>query len=237
MDRQRWFHWLYEARKRYGLVILNYAVTSNHVHLLVFDDKVRDAIPQSIKLIAGRTGQEYNSRKNRKGAFWEDRYHAIGIQTEQHLLRCIVYIDLNMVRAGVVSHPSEWRFGGYNEMQKPRRKCALIAYERLSELSGFSNYHTFQKSHEEYVAEALGNVDQRQAWWSESIAVGDESFVETIKQRLGFRAKGRKIKEVVEGYQLREDVGMYIDDSNQKKINIDWYGTFFAGDNIVNPER
>ncbi len=65
-------------------------------------------------------------RKNRKGAFWEDRYHATAIESERHLLRCLVYIDLNMVRTGVVSHPSEWPFGGYNEIQNPRRKCVLI---------------------------------------------------------------------------------------------------------------
>jgi REP-associated tyrosine transposase len=33
-------------------------------------------ISQNIQLIAGRTAQEYNQRKNRQGAFWEDRYHA-----------------------------------------------------------------------------------------------------------------------------------------------------------------
>ena len=72
-DKRRWLQWLYKARKRYGLVILNYTVTSNHIHLLVFDEKGRDVIPKSIKLVAGRTGQEYNLRKVRKGAFWEDR--------------------------------------------------------------------------------------------------------------------------------------------------------------------
>ncbi len=33
-NRHRWMQWLYEARKRYGLVALNYVVTSNHIHLL-----------------------------------------------------------------------------------------------------------------------------------------------------------------------------------------------------------
>ena len=75
-DRRRWLQWLYEAKKRYGLLILNYTVTSNHIHLLVVGGKERDVIPNSIKLIAGRTGQEFNQRKSRKGAFWEDRYHA-----------------------------------------------------------------------------------------------------------------------------------------------------------------
>ncbi len=41
-DRRRWLQWLYEAKKRYGLVILNYAVTSNHIHLLVVGGNERD---------------------------------------------------------------------------------------------------------------------------------------------------------------------------------------------------
>lgn len=108
------------------MVILNYPVTSNHIHLLILDEKGRDVIPQSIQLVAGRLGQEFNLRKNRKGAFWEERYHAPAVETDQHLLRCIVYIDLDMVRAGVVSHPAEWVFCGYNEIQNPRKKNVLI---------------------------------------------------------------------------------------------------------------
>ncbi len=56
-------------------------VTSNHVHLLAFDNSGRNVIPDSIKLVDGRTGQEYNVRKNSKGAFWEDRYHATAVES------------------------------------------------------------------------------------------------------------------------------------------------------------
>ncbi len=97
--------WLYQARKRYGLAILNYMVTSNH--LLVADTGKRDIIPKSMQLVAGRTAQEYNQRKNRSGAYWEDRYHATAVESGDHLARCLVYIDTNMVRADVVSHPSK----------------------------------------------------------------------------------------------------------------------------------
>ncbi len=109
-DRRRWLHWLFEARRGYGLRILNYTVTSNYIHLLVVDDGERDVIPRSIQLIAGRTGQEYNRRKNCKGAFWEDRYHATAVEEGDHLFRCLVYIALNIVRAGVVDHPSGWPY-------------------------------------------------------------------------------------------------------------------------------
>ncbi|QBH15593.1 hypothetical protein DO021_11480 [Desulfobacter hydrogenophilus] len=54
--------WLFEVRKRYGLVILNYTITSNHIHLLVAHDADRKTIPDSMKLAAGRTGQEINIR-------------------------------------------------------------------------------------------------------------------------------------------------------------------------------
>jgi len=209
-DRRRLIQWLFEAKRRYGLVILNYTVTSNHIHLLVFDEKGRDVIPQSVKLVAGRMGQEYNLRKKRKGAFWEDRYHATAVETEQHLLRCLVYIDLNMVRTGVVSHPSEWPFCGYNEIQKPRRKNVLIDNQKLAGLVGFESYESFRKTHQELVNESLANSNNcRQPEWTESIAVGSESFIGAIKEKLGVHAKGRKIIKKGGGFQLREEVGSY----------------------------
>lgn len=213
--------WLFEAKRRYGLVILNYTVTSNHIHLLVLDEEGRDVIPQSIKLVAGRTAQEYNLRKNRKGAFWEDRYHATAVESKDHLLRCLVYIDLNMVRTGVVSHPSEWPFGGYNEIQTPRRKSVLIAYKKLAESAGFEAYDTFRKAHKEFVNESLANgTNNRQIQWTESIAVGSHSFIGIIKDKLGIRAKGRKILADDKGFQLREEIGTYITHFDSKNDDI-----------------
>ena len=68
-DRRKWLQWLFDAKRRNGLIILNYTVTSNHIHLLGVDEGERDVLPDSIKLVAGRTGQEYNNRKKRKGDF------------------------------------------------------------------------------------------------------------------------------------------------------------------------
>ena len=68
-DLTRWMQWLYEAKKRYGFVVLNYVVTCNHIHLIVYEKDNEETIPKSIQLLAGRTGQEFNQRKKRKGAF------------------------------------------------------------------------------------------------------------------------------------------------------------------------
>lgn len=61
---------LFEARKRLGLCVLDYMVASNHIHLLVYDREGRDVIPDSMQLVAGRTAQEYNQRKQRRGPYW-----------------------------------------------------------------------------------------------------------------------------------------------------------------------
>jgi putative transposase len=221
---------LYEAKKRYGLVVLNYAVTSNHIHLLVVGGNERDVIPNSIKLIAGRTGQEFNQRKSRKGAYWEDRYHATAVENGDHLFKCLVYIDLNMVRAGIVEHPSEWPFCGYNEIQKPKRKNVLINYQRLTELLGFDTYDEVKMYHKKWVDDYLENgKNTRDDKWTMSIAVGNRSFVERVKSLMGVLAIGRKSLEAGDSYQLREPVSPYIAPFGVKKDDIGLENTWLWG--------
>jgi REP element-mobilizing transposase RayT len=209
-DRRRYLRWVFEARKRYGLSVLNYMVTSNHVHILLRDRGDRDVIPRSIQLIAGRVGQEFNQRKTRQGAYWEDRYHATAVETNEHLIQCLVYIDLNMVRAGVVKHPSEWMFGGYNEIQAPRERYALIDYEALRDLLGFGSLHDLAEAHRGWVEESVQETGRfRDGKWTESIAVGSEAFVTATKVSLGFRAKSRALVGCNGSFELKESQAGY----------------------------
>jgi REP element-mobilizing transposase RayT len=208
-DKKCWVQWLFEAKKRFGLTILNYTVTSNHIHLLVYDGKV-NVIPKSIQLIAGRTAREYNLRKNRNGPFWEDRYHATAIKTGNHLMRCLAYIDLNMVRAGVVRHPCQWRFGGYTEIQKPKQRYSLINRNKLTALLGINDPHQLSDYHYNWVENVLKSASsQRDAKWTQSIAVGDKEFVMQTKAKLGAKAMGRKALENNEDYVLKESQNPY----------------------------
>jgi REP-associated tyrosine transposase len=145
-------------------------------------------------VIAGRTAQEFNIRKNRKGAFWEDRYHATAVQTDVHLAKCLVYIDLNMVRAGVVKHPSEYGISGYNEIQNPPERYSIINRKTLMELFDTRNDKSFRKDHHDWVETELKNeASERNPSWSESIAVGSKHFVENIQHKLGVKALGRSV--------------------------------------------
>ncbi len=204
-DQRRWLQWLFEAKKRFNLSILNYVVTSNHVHLVLRDGGERGAIPEAMQLVAGRTGQEYNQRKKRGGAFGEDRYHATAVETDSHLMECLVCVDLNMVRAGVVTHPSEWPFCGYNEIQKPRQRYSLIDFEGLMSLFNIKNRDELRERCSGWLGEAITRQSRgRERRWTESIAVGNEVFVRETKEKLGVRATGREVIGANGSYELRD---------------------------------
>ena len=200
---------MYEAKKRYGLCVLNYIVTSNHIHLLVLDTG-KNVISDSMQLIAGRTAQEYNKRKTRKGAFWEDRYHATAVDSNAYLLRCMVYVDLNMVRAGVVRHPSQWPASGYHEIQTPPKRKCIIDIHQVMKLFNVNHSQSFQQCHRQWIEEALEHDRlRREPCWSESIAVGSEVFVEKTKEQLRSRAYRGECQPVGDSFQLKEPEVIY----------------------------
>ncbi len=203
-DRRRWLYWLYQARKRYGLTVLNYVVTCNHIHLLVKDNG-HGEIWRSMQLVAGRTAQEYNNRKGRRGAFWEDRYHSTAVETDAHLHRCITYIDLNMVRARAVGHPEEWVHGGYAEMLNPRKRYTYVDEQSLFSLLGMSSLRELQFAREKWVGQSIRKGDlSRKPEWSESVAVGGESYIRSLLPFVQHSNPGRKCVNTEGAYALRE---------------------------------
>jgi hypothetical protein len=122
----------------------------------------------------------------------------------------MVYIDLNMVRAGVVQHPSEWPFSGYNEIENPPQRYTLIERSRLMELLGFDDSERLTEVYKGWVDEALARDGHiHDAKWSESIAVGSKPFVEEIKEKLAIRAIGREAVKTEDAYELKESMPSY----------------------------
>lgn len=215
-DRRRWRYWLFEARKRYGLSVLNYVVTSNHIHLLCAD-RGNDEIPHALQLIEGRVAQEFNLRKNRRGAFWEDRYHATAVQADSHLTRCLTYIDLNMVRARAVEHPCEWEVSGYNEIQSPPQRRRIIDFSTLARLVGVDTRAEIAVLQERLIRTEIGK-SKRVSAWTESVAVGNESFLRQLKVDLGIRGAKKKI-EIESGFRtLSESHPKYQSVSGSKTL-------------------
>jgi len=218
-DRNRWMELLFQAKKRYSLSILNFIVTCNHIHIITCSNSGIDSIPRAMQFIEGKIGQVYNRRKGRKCAFWADRYHATAIEPGEHLWRCLVYIDLNMVRAGVVGHPCQWKWSGYHEIQEPKRRYRLIDRDKLREFLNTDTHATLAQTHRRWVESQLKIKPVRQKHFSRSIAVGSEAYATRVHHALGRKAIGRHVIETPgAGYQLRESVLVYGDTSSDRVV-------------------
>jgi len=58
----------------------------------------------------------YNKRHNRRGYFWGDRFKSVIVDKGETMVNCLAYIDLNPLRAGIVSRPEDYRWNslGYH---------------------------------------------------------------------------------------------------------------------------
>lgn len=171
---------LWQAVRRFRIIMLNYCITSNHTHLLL---KVRQKarISTFMRHLEGEFASYYNRRKRRHGTFWNERYHSTLIEDGSHFWNCMHYIDMNMVRARVVDHPGNWRWCGYQEISCRRRRYQILELPELLQLAGITDLGSLAAWYEIQLDQALKTASGcREPHWTESIAVGSEGFVRRI---------------------------------------------------------
>ncbi len=105
-------HWLRLLAARHCCAIHAYALMTNHVHLLL-----TPARPEGASVLMQALGRRYvqyiNRFYKRSGTLWEGRFKASAVQAEAYLLKCYRYIELNPVRAGMVTHPRDYKWSSY----------------------------------------------------------------------------------------------------------------------------
>ena len=105
----------------------------------------------------------------------------------------------------------------------PPKRYRIVDMDSLVKLVGCKDSTDLQATHKRWVQSALHSNDiSRQAHWTESIATGSKSFVEKVKNRLGYKAKGKSVTDDKQQFQLRENVAEFGDSRLQRFDN-----TFF----------
>lgn len=92
--------------------IHSYVLMGNHFHLLATPE-TQTGLPEMMQAVGRRYVRYFNQRQGRTGTLWEGRYRSTLIQAERYLLACMVYIDLNPVRAGMVAEPAQYRWSSH----------------------------------------------------------------------------------------------------------------------------
>lgn len=203
-DRDGYRATLRKHLREFQIALLDFCITSNHVHLLV-DATQRSELSGFMQVVEGEFARRYNRRKNRLNAFWGDNYHAALVQGGEYLWRCLCYIELNMVRCGVVAHPRDWKWVGYHEIMGKWRRNRIIDLDRLTYLLGNASLEEIRKNLESSLAE---RIDQdrlrREAYWTESLAVGGLPFLERIQPRIRSRQETKTVHTADDVWALQE---------------------------------
>jgi putative transposase len=100
------------ALERYQCHLHAYVFMHNHVHLLM-SPREAGGVSKVMQSIGRRYVARFNKRYGRTGGLWEGRYRATAVDTDDYLFTCYRYIELNPVRAGLVDHPSQYRWSSF----------------------------------------------------------------------------------------------------------------------------
>lgn len=103
---------LIKLKREEQIKILHYCLMPNHIHLLV---EVRD--DSDLSRFMKRLNLKYFFCYQKKHAYighlWQDRFKSKIIEEESYLIQCGKYIELNPVRAGIVSFPEDYIYSSY----------------------------------------------------------------------------------------------------------------------------
>ena len=108
-DRLRYLQLLRESLVATRCRLHAYVLMDNHVHLLVTPQEAGE-----VGRLMQRLGRSYvglfNARHGRTGTLWEGRYKACLVDSDDYVLRCHRYIELNPVRARLTDDPASYRW-------------------------------------------------------------------------------------------------------------------------------
>lgn len=112
-DYQRYLDDLKESAEKYDCRIHAYVLMTNHVHLLVTPMK-DSGISEMMQALGRRYVYYINKTYKRTGTLWEGRYKSSLIDSDNYLLTCMRYIELNPIRASMVEHPGDYKWSSYH---------------------------------------------------------------------------------------------------------------------------
>jgi putative transposase len=182
---------LIEFKREFGCKIYAYCLMTNHVHLVVDPGDEPSSLSLLMKRVAGRQTRYVNSVERRSGSLWEGRFKSSVIATHEYLPACCRYIELNPLRAGMVSDPVDYRWSSY--VCKTTDSADHVVDYPDFYLSLADNMEERQQAYRDFV---FGTIPKheitliREALQRGQVT-GSEGFREKLSERLGIRLINR----------------------------------------------
>jgi putative transposase len=124
---------LRELAAKFDCAVHAYCLMTNHVHLLLTPQRA-DGCALLMKHLGQRYVQHVNRTYRRSGTLWEGRFRSCLVQSEHYLLACARYIELNPVRAAMVSHPRQYQWSSYRINAEGNASNLIVPHDQYRAL-------------------------------------------------------------------------------------------------------
>ena len=190
-DFQRMLALLQAHAIEQGVQLHAYVLMSNHLHLLLTPLQ-NDSLPKMMQAVGRAYVLYFNKRHGRSGTLWEGRYRSALIQTERYFMACMVYIDLNPVRAGMVGQAADYPWSSHGHYIGRQNEAWLTPHPMYWEMG-----NTPFAREASYAAMIQSGIDQKQqqALTSSTLsgwALGEDGFVESLQKQTSRRVNPAK---------------------------------------------
>ncbi|MCE5196538.1 MAG: transposase [Negativicutes bacterium] len=139
-DKDRFLQTIVLYKEQCEFELLGYCLMSNHIHLLMKDDN----LGTSMRKICASYVHWYNTKYQRCGHLYQDRFKSENIENMRYLLTVIRYIHQNPVKAGIVSDISDYKWSSYHDyFMKHKIVDSYLAFSIMPE-DQFLEYHNEQ---------------------------------------------------------------------------------------------
>ncbi len=177
--------------RRFDTSVHAYVLMSNHAHLLL-TSRLPGGISATMQLLGSSYTRHINRRYERTGTLWESRFRSSPIDNDFYCLACYRYIELNPVRATIVTKPDHYAWSSYRE--NTGRRALAIVDPHPSFLAIGSSEEQRILAYRAIVAEALSTeaIRQIRLGTASGRPVGSPKFLESLEQKSGLDLSERR---------------------------------------------
>lgn len=122
-------HILEESKEKHPMRILAYCVMPNHWHLVLYPERDND-MPIFMRWITLTHTQRWHAfRKNTGyGHVYQGRYKSFPVQTDEHFLQLVRYVERNPLRAKLVKLAEDWQWSSLYRREHGTKKQQTLLH-------------------------------------------------------------------------------------------------------------
>lgn len=190
-DYRNYLECLGDALDEFGCELHAYVLMTNHVHLLM-TPREATSISRAMQSIGRRYVQYVNCCYGRTGTLWEGRHRASLVDSQDWLLLCHRYIELNPVRAGMVDAPGDYAWSSYRGNAHGKPDPLLTAHPEYAGLGRCPEAR--QSAYRELFRKRIPDEHLRilRAATELNAPIGGDRFRAAVDRRLKIRAGERR---------------------------------------------